>query len=208
MVLKHRKSILVPLIILINVGVFLSWGYYSAAFMMDNFAVSWVAVEQGRYWVLMTSVFSHNLLLHLGINMFVLHSFGQLLERLLGRRQFLSFYLIAGLTGSISHVVTSNYLMNDPSQPAVGASGAIAGLILLFSMLFPREKLLVFGIIPVPAFFGALAFIGIDLWGLMAQAQGGGLPIGHGAHLGGAFAGILYFIYIKSTGLHSSARSA
>jgi membrane associated rhomboid family serine protease len=45
---------------------------------------------------------------------------------------------------------------------------------------------------------GALAFIGLDVWGLIAQAEGGGLPIGHGAHLGGAFTGILYyFLFLR-----------
>ena len=41
------------------------------------------------------------------------------------------------------------------------------------------------GIVPVPALAGVLAFVGLDLWGLIAQGRGGGLPIGHGAHLGG-----------------------
>lgn len=196
MILKNR-ALFVPLIIFANVVVFLCWSYFPIEFMLINFSVSWDLVVHGRIWVLMTSVFSHNMLIHLAINMFVLMSFGNLLERILGRWRFLLFYLFAGLIGSLSHVFTSYYLMDDPTQPAVGASGAIAGLILLFSLIFPREKLLVFGVLPVPAFFGALAFIGIDLWGLMAQAKGGGLPIGHGAHLGGAFAGLLYFMFYK-----------
>ena len=78
---------------------------------------------------------------------------------------------------------------------ALGASGAIAGLVLVFSLIFPREKILLMGIIPVPALFGALAFVGLDLWGLTAQAHGGGLPIGHGAHLGGALTGMLYYVF-------------
>lgn len=60
--------------------------------------------------------------------------------------------------------------------------------------MFPREKILLFGIIPLPAIVGALAFIGLDIWGVVAQAGGGGLPIGHGAHLGGAITGIIYYL--------------
>ncbi|MCB0356276.1 MAG: hypothetical protein KDD40_04675, partial [Bdellovibrionales bacterium] len=52
-------------------------------------------------------------------------------------------------------------------------------------------------ILPVPAIFGALAFVGLDLWGLYTQTQGGGLPIGHGAHLGGAFTGICYYFILR-----------
>jgi len=64
--------------------------------------------------------------------------------------------------------------------------------------LFPKERLLFFFLIPLPAMIAALIFVGLDLWGLSAQAHGGGLPIGHGAHLGGAFAGILYyFLFLR-----------
>ncbi len=41
---------------------------------------------------------------------------------------------------------------------------------------------------------GAFLFIGLDVWGLVAQSGGGGLPIGHGAHLGGAITGIIYYL--------------
>ena len=69
---------------------------------------------------------------------------------------------------------------------------------LVFSLMFPKERILVFGIVPVPALWGAVAFVGLDIWGLFEQKHGGGLPIGHGAHLGGALAGLLfYFGYVR-----------
>jgi rhomboid-like protein len=150
---------------------------------------------EGRWWTLLTSVFSHNMTLHIFINMFVLNSFGTLLEQVLGRRSFLTFYLTAGIVSSLAHAAVSAFIVGNPEIPALGASGAIAGLILVFSLVFPREKILLFGLIPLPAIWGALAFIALDLWGLSAQAHGGGLPIGHGAHLGGAFAGIVYYFF-------------
>lgn len=198
-VLVHRKAWLVQAILALNVVVYLLWMYRPwFTFMLENFLVSWRHLELGLYHVLLTSAFSHNLFLHLFINMLVLVSFGSLLERLLGRGAFLRFYIFAAIVSSLSHCLVSNYLLGQPDQMALGASGAIAGLVLLFSLLFPREKILVFGLIPVPAIFGALAFIGMDLWGLWAQTEGGGLPIGHGAHLGGSFAGILcYFFWFR-----------
>lgn len=195
---RRQRPLFVPGIIAVNVGIYLMWHFYSYDWMLDNFAVSWVSVDEGRYWTLLTSIFSHNMLLHLFINMFVLNSFGSLLEVLLGRKRFLNFYLFAGVAGSVTHAIVSNVLLQRPEQLAVGASGAIAGLILLFSLVFPKEKIFLFGILPLPAIFGALAFIGLDLWGLLAQTQGGGLPIGHGAHLGGAFAGIIYYFVLRS----------
>lgn len=189
---------LVNLILILNVIVFMMWQSADPArlaFMEANFAVSYSALMEGRYWTLLTSVFSHNLFLHLFINLFVLRSFGELIEDVLGRRRFLAFYLLAGLSGSLVHCLVSQFILGLPEQAAVGASGAIAGLVLLFSLMFPREKILLFAIIPMPALFGALLFIGLDIWGLVAQAEGGGLPIGHGAHLGGAAAGIIYYFW-------------
>lgn len=165
----------------------------SYSFMEENFLVSWNALLEGRWWVSVSSVFSHYLLLHLLINMLVLSSFGRVLEPFLGHLRFLIFYLAAGVFGSVSHAFVSAYLIHEPGLSALGASGAVCGVVLLFSLIFPRERILLFGIIPVPALFGALAFVALDLWGLSAQAKGGGLPIGHGAHLGGAFVGMVYY---------------
>ena len=88
---------------------------------------------------------------------------------------------------------------------ALGASGALAGVILLFSLAFPKERLYILGLIPIPAIFGALAFVGLDIWGLVAQSKGGGLPIGHGAHLGGALAGGIYFLIRRARKRRSSS---
>jgi len=191
----------VPLIIILNIAVYLMWatgGEARESFMQDNFAVSWDALMAGRYWVLLTSVFSHYLLFHIFLNMLVLNSFGPVIEKVLGSRFFISFYLFAGVFSSLSHSVVSAFVLHQPEMPAVGASGAIAGVLLLFCLLFPREKLLLFGFIPIPALWGALVFVGLDVWGLIAQAGGGGFPIGHGAHLGGAFCGLIAYFYVRS----------
>lgn len=194
--MKLQKARLVPAIVFLNTIVFLLWyleGLLPVDFMENHFLVSWDGLLDGRYWQLLTSVFSHNMFLHFFLNMYVLINFGSLIEMVLGKRFFLKFYLVAGIVSSLSHVLVSAYLIGDSSLKALGASGAISGLILLFCFMFPKEKILLLGFIPIPAIFGALAFIGIDLWGLFEQTQGGGLPIGHGAHLGGAFTGIFYY---------------
>jgi membrane associated rhomboid family serine protease len=190
---------LVTNIIAFNILVFLAWFFASGrpdafATLVENFTVSWTGLIQGRVWILLTSVFSHNAFFHLMINMYVLRGFGEFLERLLGTRRFLSFYLIAGVSGSVAHALVSAFLIGEPGLPALGASGAIAGIILFFSLTFPQEKLLLLGLIPVRAGWAALLIIALDLWGLSVQTRGGGLPIGHGAHLGGALIGILYFL--------------
>ncbi len=176
----------------------MSAGGKQSEFMVDNFLVSWDGLMAGRWWTLLTSVFSHSMFLHIFINMFVLNSFGSLLEQVLGRWRFLAFYLVAGIVASASHAMVSAFYLHTPDIPALGASGAVAGLVLVFSLIFPEEKILLFGIIPLPALWGALAFVALDLFGLFEQSKGSGLPIGHGAHLGGAFAGVVYYwFYVR-----------
>jgi membrane associated rhomboid family serine protease len=180
----------------LNVIVFILWlvPAVPAPFMAEHFLISWQHLATGRVWTLVTAVFSHNMLFHLVINMIVLSSFGPPLELLMGRREFLLFYLIAGVIGSLAHASVSHYLIGRTAQPALGASSALAGVLLLFALTFPKARVLLFFILPLPAIVAALAFIGLDVWGLVAQVEGGGLPIGHGAHLGGALTGIVYFV--------------
>lgn len=187
---------IVTFILVINTVIYILWNYSNAVtpeFMDSNFLVSWQALLDGRYWTLITSVFSHSQFFHLLLNMFVLHSFGNIMTRTLGVRRFVVFYLLAGAFSSFVHSLVSALLLNDASLPALGASGALTGIIMVFALIYPKEKLLLFGLIPMPAIFGALLFVGLDIWGLVSQAEGGGLPIGHGAHLGGSFAGLVYY---------------
>lgn len=184
-------------IISLNIIVFLLW-YLIPDFMMDNFLVSWDSVMSGRVWTLITSVFSHNMFFHIFINMYAFYGFGLVLESVLGKARFLRFYLISGVVASLAHCFVSYALLGQPELPALGASGAVSAVIMLFSLMFPQEKILLFAILPMPAFTAAILFVGLDVWGLISQTQGGTLPIGHGAHLGGAlYAVIYYFVSIR-----------
>lgn len=197
------ESSYVPKIVMINVGVFLLWNLYGVIhpdFMINNFLVSWSAITQGRIWTLLTSVFSHNMLWHILINMFVFYNFGLAVENYLGSNRFLLFYLLAGITGSLIHCLVSAFMLHQPGLPALGASGAISGVVLLFALLYPQQKIFLFGIIPLPAIWAAVLFVGIDAMGLINQTRGAPIPIGYGAHLGGAMAGLLYFGMLKMHG--------
>jgi membrane associated rhomboid family serine protease len=187
----------VPILLAANIAVFLLWLLLGQSpFMLENFLISWDALAAGRYWTLLTSEFSHLWFLHILLNMLVLSSFGPIVEQTIGSGRFLRFYLLAAVVASLSHAVVSAFLLHQPGLPALGASGAISGVVLLFAFLYPRARILLFGLIPMPALVGALAFVGLDVVGLIAQTEGGGLPIGHGAHLGGAATGALYYLLV------------
>ena len=85
-----------------------------------------------------------------------------------------------------SPLMTENFL--------VSWDGLMAGR--WWTLLMPRARLLLLGLIPMPAIVGALLFVAIDMAGLFAQFEGGGLPIGHGAHLGGAVTGALFYFLV------------
>ncbi len=198
-----RAPKIVRLIIFLNILVFMLWiaaAYLgNVSFMMDHFLVSWNSLAEGRIWTLVTSAFSHNAIFHIVINMFVLRGFGSVMSLEMGEKKFLFFYLLAGLGGSLAHSLVAEFWMHQPSLPALGASGAIAGIILYFSFLFPEEKILILGIIPVRAMWGAVILVAYDVWGLLEQTRGGGSFIGHGAHLGGAAIGICWFLIASAT---------
>ena len=183
--------------LLINGAVFALWIWLGQSpFMAENFLISADAVSAGRSWTLLTSAFSHILFIHFFLNMYVLATFGPIVEHTIGSARFFGFYLVAAILSSLAHAAVSTFLMDNPGLPALGASGAISGVILLFSFLYSEARILLFGFIPMPALIGAAAFVGIDLAGLAWQSSGGGLPIGHGAHLGGALTGTLYYLLV------------
>lgn len=185
----------------VNIGVFAVWVVSLGSpalhdLMIKNFLVSPLHLARGRVWTLLTAEFSHNQVWHLALNMIVLMSFAPPLERLLGRARFLRFYLGAAIVASVAHCALTAFYLRRSAVAALGASGALSGVLLLFALLFPRQRILLFGIVPVPALAGALLFVALDVWGLTAQRHGGGLPIGHGAHLGGALAGAGYYLLL------------
>ncbi len=184
-------------LLILNAAVFAAWLYLGQSpFMIENFLVSADGLAAGRWWTLLSSEFSHLIFLHFFLNMYVLATFGPIVEATIGSTRYVTFYLTAAIVASLGHAAVSAFLLGHPELPALGASGAISGVILLFAFLYPEARLLLLGIIPMPALVGVAVFVGLDIVGLIAQTEGGGLPIGHGAHLGGALTGALYYLLV------------
>jgi rhomboid family protein len=205
-----RRLRALPVIVGLNALVFLAWlvaarGSELWSLLAVNFMVSTDRLQHGLWWTLITAAFSHQELWHLALNMVVLWSFGSVLERLLGSRLFVVFFLISAVVSSASHCLVSSLLLHDDRIAALGASGAVSAVLIAFSLSFPRNKILLFGIVPIPALVGAALFVAIDLWGLLAQTRGAALPIGHGAHLGGALCGAVLWAALLRRRLRSAA---
>lgn len=136
-----------------------------------------------RPWTLLTYMFVHGDFFHLFFNMLVLFFFGPPLEGMWGGREFLKFYVVAGLGGALF-----SYLFAF-EMGVLGASAAVYGVMLAFAMNWPDMTIHIWGILPVKAkwLVGFLAAVSIAS---IIGASGDG--IAHFAHLGGFVAAFLY----------------
>lgn len=162
-----------------NVNVFEYFGQWS--YKSDNFYP----------WQLITHQFLHAGFFHIIFNMLALVTIGTFVEKFLGQKKFLLFYLLCGVGSAILHMTLSNHV----TIPMVGASGALFGLLVLFAIIHPNEKLYLF-FIPIGIrskyLVGALLVIEV-LLGLFSTSDG----VGHWAHVGGAFTGIFLYSFNK-----------
>ena len=190
-------------LIALNIGVFIYTGllrggaiWLEAGYGLVPTRIS--ADPLGEAFTVLTSMFMHHGVAHLGYNMVFLHVFGDNLEDLMGHGRYLAFYLVSGLVAAVAQ--TSIDLLSP--VPMVGASGAISGVVGGYLILFPRAPIvmlnllvpLVFlvGLFPViPAWSVAVLFYLGDvlqaLFGL--DTRSGGTAVA--AHLGGLAAGLV-----------------
>lgn len=182
-----------------NVAIFvLYWFALPNERALGYFFYTWGLVPEqvivGQGWVgFITSMFLHGGWMHLLGNMLFLWIFGDNLEDLMGHRRYALFYLAAGLAAGIAQTLTDPY----SSVPMVGASGAIAGVMGGYLLMFPRAKVdvlfifvIFFRIFPIPAWIVLGIWFAVQLFsGLNTPSDGGGVAFW--AHVGGFVAGVV-----------------
>ncbi|MCH2370190.1 MAG: rhomboid family intramembrane serine protease [Pirellulales bacterium] len=126
---------------------------------------------------------------HILMNGFGLWMFGRFIEQRYGGVEFLRFYLIAIVFSGLVYAIT-----NFGGPGAVGASGAVVAIVILFCFLYPHEKLLIYGIFPVPAWVVGILYVGFDIYTAINQANGADSHIAWQAHLGGAGFAAAYYL--------------
>jgi membrane associated rhomboid family serine protease len=146
-------------------------------------------------WQLVTYAFLHGGFTHLLFNMFALYMFGPEIERLLGARHFLTYYIVCVLCAAIAQLIVQAYV-GGPAVPTVGASGGIFGLLLAYGLAFPQRKLmLIFPPIPMPAWLFVTLYGLLELYLGFSQTNS---SVAHFAHLGGMAGGFLLIFYWRS----------
>jgi len=199
---KQRKSFfrafsITTNLILINSVCFILFSILilSKIVSIDFIAIKPLNIFQGKYiWTFMTSMFMHGGFFHLFANMFSLFFIGSLVEKILGAKRYLFFYLASGLFAGLFFVLLSLIFQTDFNTYAVGASGALFGLIGLLVLLTPNLPVFIMFIpIPIKMKYAGPGIL-VALWLISITTNFG---IGNTAHLGGLVAGLVYGIYLK-----------
>ena len=150
------------------------------------------AVRAGEVHRMMTPAFLHADLGHLAVNMITLFFFGPAVELHYGTSGL--FVIYAG-----SQLAAQGYTLwrkwDEPTYQALGASGAVSGVLLAFCIVDPMAKLYLLFAIPIPAFVFAIGYLAYS-----TLAMGSGGRVAHEAHLGGAVGGLLLGIVLLTLG--------
>jgi membrane associated rhomboid family serine protease len=161
----------------------------------------------GEVWRFIGFQFLHADLTHLLFNMLGLYFFGPVVERYLGGKRFLAFYLLCGVCGAFLYLLLNaggvaasamfgsefripGLLFHNPMTPLVGASAGVFGVLMAGAFLIPNATVLVFFVLPMRLSTLAYALVAVALFTILMEGRNAG---GEAAHLGGAIAGF-YFI--------------
>lgn len=220
MQLRAPRSMVITIII-INVAVFLVNYVFTSdsdSIMYTLSANVYSLIHPWMWWQLVTSGFAHapNDINHILFNMLGLYFLGQYVERLLGRWEFLRFYLTAIVVGCVVHLArvyltvpevlgpngaaALNPMVNPWAVPLLGASAGVTATVMLFIFNFPKVKLLLFFAIPVPAWLVGVLVVVSDMMGagLFKSIFGDGVMsanVAYDAHLAGALFALAYFFF-------------
>jgi membrane associated rhomboid family serine protease len=150
-------------------------------------------IMEGEVWRLLTAVFLHASIAHLFFNMLILFWAGQRLEELYGAREFTLFYLFSGVGANLIFLGAQFAGVTDMSR-ALGASGAVIAVLLVFALHFPHAQVRLYFFIPMPVWLLAVLAVGFDLvFAMSAVPDPRGARTAYFVHIGGAICGFLYY---------------
>ena len=152
-------------------------------------------LKKGQIWRLITSAFCHDRfgILHIVFNMLFLYWFGRFVEATYGSKEFLCFYLVAALVASFAFIGLE--LFTGDRHGAIGASGAVMGVVCVFAMWNPHHTIRMYFMFPIQIRYLLLIYVIFDLHPVLLTLSGTVTHTGvaHAAHLGGLLFGYLYY---------------
>lgn len=184
-------------LIIIAVTSAISYKGFNDSSFFNKYKFNIGAIKRGEKIRFLSAGFLHADMMHLIFNMLTLYFFANYIIYHLGRVNFVLIYLGSLLAGNL---ITYYFHKNQPHYSAIGASGAVMGILYSAILINPHITLGLFGIIPVPGFVFAIGYLVYSIYG-MKNSIGN---IGHTAHLGGAIAGYLLTILLYPQVLQTS----
>jgi membrane associated rhomboid family serine protease len=178
--------------------------FLSGGAVDDLFALQPLQPIEGQphfhLWQIVTYAFLHSTenYWHLLFNMFGLWMFGTGIERYVGPRRLLVCYFASIVTAALAQL-TVPILFGAPPEATIGASGGVFGLILAYAVMFPKSKVAVYFVIPMPTWLFATLYAALELFQGVTGSQSG---VAHFAHLGGMVGSalvILQWRYLRGT---------
>jgi membrane associated rhomboid family serine protease len=140
-------------------------------------------------WSIVTYMFLHGSFTHILFNMIALFFFGPRVEGRIGSRRFITLYFVAGITGALFSFAFAPY------AGVIGASAGVFGVMLAFAWFWPRDQILIWGILPIEARWLVVLTTVLALWSGLGGSRGG---VADFAHLGGYAGAFLYLRWIGS----------
>ncbi|MEO0083605.1 MAG: rhomboid family intramembrane serine protease [candidate division WOR-3 bacterium] len=201
-ILSNKRPLITYLIIALNIFVYLyelSLGSQLKHFFVAYGVIPINILAGNNLYTLITSMFIHGGFWHILGNMLYLWIFGDNVEDLLGKFWFIIMYLLSGLVGSFAHILVSP---NSPI-PAIGASGAVSGVLGCYLLLYPKARVL--ALVPLGFFIRLLmlpASIFLGFWIFLQllygfSSIGGGAGVAYFAHIGGFIIGVIFGLIFK-----------
>lgn len=187
------SRMMVTNLVLVNVGVYLA-DLFLGGKLSQLFALSTdLPTHPWRIYELLTYGFLHdqNNLGHIVFNMFGLWFFGRDVELKYGRKELLGFYLSTIVLSGAGWLVAEKIAAPAQMTGLVGASGGIMGVLIVYALNFPFRTLLIWGVLPMPAWALAGLYVVFNILG--ATGQAGASNVAYTAHLAGAAAGLLFY---------------
>ena len=178
------------LIVLIAINVIVSFKGLEDNYFFRKYQFHIGSIRAGEQIRMVTSGFLHADLTHLAFNMLTLYFFAPVVSGALGNYSFLLIYFASLLFGNL---LTLFIHKNDYNYSAIGASGAVTGIIYSAILLDPSLQIFLFFIpIPIPAYLFGIGYLLYSIYGMKAKKDN----IGHTAHFGGAIGGYVFSILI------------
>jgi membrane associated rhomboid family serine protease len=190
----------IPLIgsIILAINIIISFIGFNNVQFFDKYRFEINGIRKGEYYRLLTSAFLHVNKTHLLFNMVTFYFFVAIVVTALGPLPLLLLYLGSLFTGNLFALAFHH---NQLNYIAVGASGAVTGVLFSALLLYPGIELMLFFIpLPIPGYIFGIGYMIYTLYGMQAQNDN----IGHTAHFGGAIGGIVMTILFEFEVIYTS----